>query len=66
MYEIMIGEISKARKRNWHLNDENPYDVIEGKSTKLCTVGSGKRNRLLLNAGQRIRFRSGSLEMASG
>lgn len=32
MYSISIGKISRAREKNWYLDDENPYEVIEGKA----------------------------------
>lgn len=40
MYRIEIGKISKAREQNWHLNDENPYEVIEGKAmySRSCDI----------------------------
>ena len=40
MYGIKIGEISEARMRNWRLDDDNPFDVIEGKPILegVCTI----------------------------
>lgn len=40
MYTIRIGEISEERKKNWHLDDDNPYAVIGGKPIceDSCTI----------------------------
>ena len=40
MYGIRIGEISEARMRKWRLDDDNPFDVIEGKPILegVCTI----------------------------
>ncbi len=32
MYKIVVGQISKARKQNWGLRNENPYSVWDGKA----------------------------------
>lgn len=40
MYRIEIGIISPARMNNWYSDDDNPYDVIEGKAmySRSCNI----------------------------
>ena len=32
MYKIVVGEISRARKQKWDMQNHNPYSVWEGKA----------------------------------
>lgn len=32
MYKIVVGEISRERKRKWDLKNHNPYSVWDGKA----------------------------------
>lgn len=32
MYKIVVGEISKARRKKWDMENHNPYSVWEGKA----------------------------------
>ena len=42
MYKIVVGEISKVRKQNWSLRNENPYSVWDGKplAAQICTISA--------------------------
>jgi len=42
MYKLVVGHISKARKNNWELKDENPYSVWDGKAltAQVCTISA--------------------------
>ena len=42
MYRIVVGQISKARKKNWKLRDENPYSVWDGKplTAQECSISA--------------------------
>lgn len=42
MYKLVVGQISKARKRNWTLVDENPYSVWDGKAlaAETCRISA--------------------------
>ena len=32
MYKLIVGEISRERKQNWNIQNDNPYAVWEGKT----------------------------------
>lgn len=42
MYKIVVGHISKARRKNWKLQDENPYSVWDGKplTAQVCSISA--------------------------
>ena len=42
MYRIVVGQISKARKKNWKLRDANPYSVWDGKplTAQECSISA--------------------------
>lgn len=42
MYKIVVGHISKARKKDWTMKEENPYSVWDGKAltAQECTISA--------------------------
>ncbi len=42
MYKIVVGRISRERKKNWTMKKENPYSVWDGKAltAQVCRISA--------------------------
>lgn len=42
MYKLIVGEISRERKKNWKSRDNNPYTVWEGNTiaSPVCRISA--------------------------
>lgn len=42
MYKLIVGEISRERKENWHSLNDNPYAVWEGRTfaSETCRISA--------------------------